>query len=167
MKKIGLMSDTHNYLDPQLYKVFAECDEIWHAGDIGNVEIAQELAAFKPFRAVFGNIDDKKVQSLYPEHLFLEMEDVAVLMIHIAGSLPRYNQKTKQLLAQYRPQVLICGHSHILKVQFDELNNCLYLNSGACGVEGWHKMKTVLRFELANGKLDKLELVELGERAKI
>ena len=167
MKKIGLMSDTHNYLDPQLYQTFAECDEIWHAGDIGNVEIAQQIAAFKPLRAVFGNIDDKKIQSLYPEHLYFEMEGVSVLMIHIAGSLPRYNQKTKQLLAQYRPQLLICGHSHILKVQFDELNNCLYINPGACGVEGWHKMKTVLRFELAGGKMDKLELVELGERAKM
>jgi uncharacterized protein len=167
MKKIGLMSDTHNYLDPQLYKTFAECDEIWHAGDIGNVEIAQQIAAFKPLRAVFGNIDDKQIQSLYPEHLYFEMEGVSVLMIHIAGSLPRYNQKTKQLLAEYRPQLLICGHSHILKVQFDELNNCLYINPGACGVEGWHKMKTVLRFELAGGKLDKLELVELGARAKI
>jgi len=167
MKKIGLMSDTHNYLDPQLYKTFAECDEIWHAGDIGNVEIAQQIAAFKPLRAVFGNIDDKQIQSLYPEHLYFEIEGVSVLMIHIAGSLPRYNQKTKQLLAEYRPQLLICGHSHILKVQFDELNNCLYINPGACGVEGWHKMKTVLRFELSGGKLDKLELVELGARAKI
>ena len=167
MKKIGLMSDTHSYLDPQIFEVFKDCDEIWHAGDIGTAELAQQIANFKPLKAVFGNIDNKAIQLLYPEHLYFELEEVGVLMIHIAGSLPRYNTKTKALIDLYRPHLLICGHSHILKVQPDHVNNCLYINSGACGVEGWHKVKTVLRFELAEGHLQNMEAVEMGERAKL
>jgi uncharacterized protein len=167
MKKIGLMSDTHGYLDEQLFDIFKNCDEIWHAGDIGNIEVADKLANFKPFRAVFGNIDDKKIQSVYPEHLFFELEGVSVLMIHIAGAVPRYNSKTKNLILKHQPHLLICGHSHILKVQPDNLHNCLYINSGACGIEGWHQVKTVLRFELENAKLQNMEAVEMGKRAKI
>jgi len=161
MKKIGLMSDTHSYLHPQVFKYFEQVDEIWHAGDIGNVALADQLEAFKPFRAVYGNIDGSDIRVRYPEQLFFEEEDVSVFMIHIGGYPGRYAPGVKELLLQKQPKLFICGHSHILKVMPDPKLQLLHINPGACGQQGWHKVKTLVRFELEAGHIRQLEVIEL------
>lgn len=165
--KIGLISDTHSYLDEKVFQCFAEVDEIWHAGDIGTLSLLEKLEAFKPTVAVYGNIDDSNIQPAAPENQFFEREGVKVLMTHIAGKPPRYNARVKKLIQQHQPHLLVCGHSHILKVQPDRENNLLFMNPGAAGIHGFHQMKTVLRFELKNGKPKNLEVVELGKRGAL
>lgn len=167
MKRIGLISDTHNYLDEQVFKYFEECDEIWHAGDIGNIALMDKLAAFKPVRAVYGNIDDHIVRKEYPEVLVFELEGVKIYMEHIVGAVGTYNKKTQKLLLQHQPKVLICGHSHLLVVKYIPNLDILHINPGAAGVHGWHKMRTILRFTLDQGKVKDMEVVELGERASL
>ncbi|GAA0542372.1 hypothetical protein LX66_2613 [Chitinophaga japonensis] len=161
MKKIGLMSDTHSYLHPQVFKYFEQVDEIWHAGDIGNVTLADELEAFRPFRAVYGNIDGADIRIRYPEQLFFEAEGVPVCMIHIGGYPGKYAPGVKELLLQKAPKLFICGHSHILKVMPDPKLQLLHINPGACGQQGWHKVKTLVRFELRAGNIQNLEVIEL------
>lgn len=164
MKKIGLLSDTHSFLDDAVFKHFAECDEIWHAGDFGNVEIVEKLSAFKPFRGVYGNIDDKTIQLLCPEHLRFECEGVDVWMTHIGGYPGRYSSLVKADITKNPPKLFICGHSHILKVQYDQKLGLLHLNPGAAGKHGWHKVRTLMRFDLNEGKIENLEVIELQSR---
>ena len=161
MKKIGLMSDTHSYLHPQVFKYFGQVDEIWHAGDIGNTSLADELEAFKPFRAVYGNIDGADLRVRYPLHLAFQLEEVSVFMTHIGGYPGKYAPGVRELLLKNTPKLFICGHSHILKVMPDPALHLLHMNPGACGQQGWHKVKTLLRFELNAGNISNLEVIEL------
>ena len=167
MTKIGLISDTHGFLDETVFKHFAACDEVWHAGDIGSVEIIEKLEAFKPTRIVFGNIDQKEIQWKVPEHQRFMLEGFDVWITHIGGYPPYYNPNVKKEFRLKTPDIFVCGHSHILRVMRDaKQNNMIYLNSGAAGKEGFHKMKTLLRFTLDNQKMINLEVVELGLRGK-
>ena len=164
--RIGLISDTHSYLDPKVYDYFDKVDEIWHAGDIGDHSVINSLAEFKPVKAVFGNIDDQAAQAKYPEKLVFEMEGVKVYMIHIGGTPPRYAKGVKADLKVEKPDLFICGHSHILKVMPDKALGLLYMNPGAAGRQGFHRMRTLLRFDLHNGKIENLEAIELGKRGQ-
>ncbi|PSL30001.1 metallophosphoesterase family protein [Chitinophaga ginsengisoli] len=161
MKKIGLMSDTHSYLHPDVFRYFDKVDEIWHAGDIGNTELADKLEAFKPFRAVYGNIDGADVRVRYPLNLHFELEHVKVYITHIGGYPGKYAPGVKDELLKNTPKLFICGHSHILKVMPDPALKLLHINPGACGIQGWHKVKTLLRFELSEGNISQLEVIEL------
>lgn len=168
MKRIGLISDTHAYLDDAVFQHFAACDEIWHAGDVGNVEILDRLEAFKPLRVVFGNIDGSAVRRHSVENLHFELEGFKIWMTHIGGAPPRYNPTVRPTLRAQTPDIFVCGHSHILRVLRDPaLNNMLYMNPGAAGKEGFHKMRTLLRFTLETGKIKDMEVVELGLRGAI
>lgn len=165
--KIGLISDTHSYLDPKVLEYFQSVDEIWHAGDIGEVSVTQQLEQLKPLRAVYGNIDDKNLQALYPEDLWFDCEGLRIWMTHIAGAPPNYNPRTKKILKEKSADVLICGHSHILKVIKDPKYNLLYINPGAAGNHGFHHIKTIMRFEILNKEIKNMEVIELGKRGKI
>lgn len=164
MKKIGLLSDTHSQLDDSVFQFLEPCDEVWHAGDIGNIAVADKLEAFRPFRAVHGNIDGQQVRLRYPELLRFDCEGVDVLMTHIGGYPGKYAPPMRELLRSHPPKLFICGHSHILKVMNDPALGLLHMNPGACGNEGWHKVKTLLRFDLNAGRIENLEVVELGKR---
>ncbi len=164
MKKIGLISDTHGYLDDSVFRYFDECDEIWHAGDFGTIEVADKLAAFKPLKGVYGNIDGKDIRLIYPEHLRFKCEEVDVWMTHIGGYPGRYNPKIKAEIYTNPPKIFICGHSHILKVIYDKKIGALHLNPGAAGKQGWHKMRSLLRFCISEEKIHTLEAIELGIR---
>lgn len=164
MKTIGLLADTHGYLDEAVFKYFEPCDEIWHAGDFGTLALADQLAAFKPLRGVYGNIDGQDVRQTYPEILRFRCEDVEVLMIHIGGYPGRYAPKVKALIRQPPAQLFISGHSHILKVMYDKNIGCLHMNPGAAGKSGWHKTKTLIRFSITGEKIHTLEVIELGSR---
>ena len=167
MKRIGLISDTHGYLDEAVFKHFDKCDEIWHAGDFGPVEIANKLAAFKPLKGVYGNIDGQDIRTLYPETLRFTCEEITVFMTHIGGYPPKYNAAVKKALMADPPQLFICGHSHILKVMFDESLKCLHMNPGAAGVQGWHKVRTLIRFVIDGNNMRDCEVIELGKRSSI
>ena len=165
MTKIGLISDTHGFIDPQVFNYFEDCDEIWHAGDIGSMETLKKLEEFKPTRAVYGNIDGHELRAALPLDLFFELEGIKVWMTHIGGYPPRYNKRIRQLLVEQEEQdVFVCGHSHILKVIRDHQLDMLCLNPGAAGNYGFHKVKTLLRFSAHQGKLKDMEVVELGRR---
>jgi uncharacterized protein len=166
--KIGLLSDTHGFLDPGIFDYFRECDEIWHGGDIGDMQVARSLEGFKPLKAVFGNIDDKDIQLRFPEDLWLEREGLIVLITHIAGAPPRYNPRIKKILKTRVPHILVCGHSHILRVTKDAAyGNMLYLNPGAAGNHGFHPLRTLLRFEIAAGEVKNMEAIDLGRRGAL
>ena len=164
MKQIGLISDTHNYLDEAVFKHFDKCDEIWHAGDFGSAEIADALKNFKPLKAVYGNIDGYDIRSIYPETARFNCEDVDVMMIHIGGYPPRYNPNVKKLFADCPPKLFISGHSHILKVMFDDKLQCLHMNPGAAGKQGWHKVRTLIRFTIDGNNVKDCEVIELGKK---
>ncbi|WP_069661306.1 metallophosphoesterase family protein [Arcticibacter eurypsychrophilus] len=164
MKRIGLLSDTHGYLDDAVFKHFDECDEIWHAGDFGNIELADQLAAFKPLRGVYGNIDGKDVRISYPEDLRFKCEEVDVWMTHIGGYPGKYDNRIRTELYNKPPKLFISGHSHILKVIFDKKIGTLHLNPGAAGKQGWHKVRSLLRFSISEEKIHTLEIIELGNR---
>ncbi len=166
MIRIGLLSDTHSFLDETIFSYFEACDEVWHAGDIGDVSVADRLEEFKPFRAVYGNIDDQKVRIRYPEDLRFECEGLPVWMTHIGGYPGRYSQRVRQQLQVNAPGLFICGHSHILKVIPDKRFNLLHINPGACGHHGFHLMRTVVRFSIDQGQVKDLEVVELGRRGR-
>lgn len=165
--KIGLLSDTHSYLDPKVFDYFAEVDEIWHGGDVGDVAVLDELAAFKPLRGVYGNIDDTTVRRRLPLNQSFVVAGLSVLITHIGGYPGRYTPRVRKLLDETKPGLYICGHSHILKVMMDKKRACLHMNPGACGKHGFHKMRTLLRFEVLNGRVDQLEVIELGLRGAI
>lgn len=164
MQRIGLISDTHSFLDEAVFNHFEQCDEIWHAGDFGNEEIAKKLQQKKKFRGVYGNIDGQEIKTVYPEQLVFMCEDVKVMIRHIGGTPPRYNPETKLALQQHRPQLFVCGHSHILKIMFDEKMQCLYMNPGAAGKHGWHKTRTLIRFVIDGKNMKDCEVIELGKR---
>lgn len=164
MLKIGLMSDTHSCLDPQLFDLFAPCDEIWHAGDFGNMAVVEQLRGFRPLRGVYGNIDGADIRAQFAENEVFTCEGLKVCMTHIGGSATRYPARVRLLLQAHSPHVFICGHSHLLLIQPQVGFNCLHINSGACGNEGWHKEKTALRFDIADGKIKNMELLKLGLR---
>jgi len=166
--KIGLLSDTHSYLDPKILSYFNECDEIWHAGDIGDRMVADELEKLKPLRAVYGNIDDKEMQVRFPDDLWFTCEGLTIWMTHIGGAPPNYNPRVKKILKAKLPDIFICGHSHILRVKKDPAyKNMLYINPGAAGNHGFHPIKTLLRFEIVDKEIRKMEVVELGKRGAI
>ncbi len=164
--KIGLISDTHGWIHPSLYEHFAKCDEIWHAGDIGNIKTADLLSSFRPVRAVYGNIDDPKVRSLYPEMLKFTIEGMKIWMIHIGGTPGNYSPKIKSEIYLDPPDIFICGHSHIAKVMYDKQARLLYINPGAAGYSGFHKYMTAIRFEISENKIHDLELIEMGLRGR-
>jgi putative phosphoesterase len=167
MTQIGLLSDTHGWLDPQVFTYFAGCDEIWHAGDFGSHELADQLEAFKPLRGVYGNIDDGNMHRRFPEQLSFTCENLKVCMQHIGGYPGRYAPRVKPWLQQEKPGLFISGHSHILKVQMDTSLQCLHINPGAAGKHGWHTMRTMVRFTVDCGKIKDLEVIELGKRGKL
>lgn len=164
MTRIGLISDTHGYLDDAVFKHFENCDEIWHAGDFGDIELADKLAAFKPLKGVYGNIDGKDIRQVYPEHLRFMCEKVDVWMTHIGGYPDRYAPNVKSEIYTEPPGLFISGHSHILKVIFDKKINCLHINPGAAGKQGWHKVRTLVRFSVNGNKIEALEVIELNGR---
>lgn len=165
MKKILLISDTHNYLEPKLIKHIHEADEVWHAGDIGTIQICEEIEKLKPLKAVWGNIDGADLRVTYPEHLFFDCESAKVFITHIGGYPNKYPERIKQLLIEHKPKLFICGHSHILKVMFDKQLDLLHINPGAAGVHGFHQVKTAVRFEIDNTEIKNLAVIELGKRA--
>jgi len=166
MTRIGLISDTHGFLDEAVFTHFENCGEIWHAGDFGSIDLATKLAdqSGKPVRGVYGNIDGNDIRSHFPEQLVFECEQVKVMMRHIGGSPPRYNPETRKELAIHQPQLFISGHSHILKVMYDPAILCLHMNPGAAGKHGWHKMRTLLRFVIDGKEMKDCEVIELGKR---
>lgn len=168
MKKIGLLSDTHSFLDERIFQYFAECDEVWHAGDFGSMAVIDRLRAFKPLRGVYGNIDNAQIQAEMPLDLRFECESVPVFMTHIGGYPGRYNPRVRKILTENPPRngLFICGHSHILKAIPDRQLGFLHLNPGACGNEGWHQVKTLMRFVLDKGAIRELEVIELGSRGR-
>ena len=164
MKNIGLISDTHGYFDENIWNYFADCDEVWHAGDFGNAAIANALKEKKTIRGVFGNIDGIDIRTEYPEQLVFLCEEVKVMIRHIGGAPPRYNPDTMKQLLLHRPQLFISGHSHILKVMYDEKLDCLHMNPGAAGKQGWHKTRTIIRFKIDGKNMKDCEVIELGGR---
>lgn len=159
--RIGLLSDTHGFLDPAVFDHFQACDEIWHAGDFGNVLLADELAAFKPLKGVFGNIDGKDVRAAYPETAVFHCEELKVVMKHIGGYPGRYVPGVRAILEAERPGLFISGHSHILKVMHDQKLGLLHINPGAAGKEGFHKVRTITRFSVTDARIHDLEVIEL------
>ncbi len=161
MVRIGLISDTHGFLDDRVFEHFKDCNEIWHAGDFGTIEVADKLAAFKPLRGVYGNIDGKEIRQTFRENLRFTIEGMDVWITHIGGYPDKYSPAVKREIYLHPPQLFICGHSHILKVIFDKKINCLHLNPGAAGIQGWHKVQTLMRFAIDDGKVRDLEVIEL------
>ncbi len=165
MKKILLLSDTHSFIDDQILKYVNQADEVWHAGDIGNLNVTDTLKKHKPLRAVYGNIDDKDARAEFKEDEIFELEQMRVFITHIGGYPGKYKPRVRDIIAMRKPSIFICGHSHILKVQYDEKYNVLHLNPGAAGKHGFHKVRTMLRFELDSGNIKNLEIIELAKRS--
>ncbi|KOH45124.1 metallophosphoesterase family protein [Sunxiuqinia dokdonensis] len=166
MKRIGLLSDTHGTLSERIIRFFKEVDEIWHAGDIGTEEVADKLLSLKPLRAVYGNIDGHVLRRMYPENVRFFCEEVDVLMTHIGGYPGRYDPRIKKMIYSSPPQLFISGHSHILKIIHDKKINCLHINPGAAGNNGFHHVCTAVRFKIDGGNIKDLEVLEF-ERAKL
>lgn len=164
MQTIGLLSDTHGWWDEKYATYFASCDEIWHAGDIGSADVALRLSAIRPLRAVCGNIDGYPVRQMYPKTLHFTIEDVSVMMTHIGGYPGRYEPAIRAELYETKPQLFVCGHSHILKVMFDKRLNCLCLNPGAAGKSGFHTVRTLMRFVIDEADIRDMEIIELAKR---
>lgn len=161
LKRIGLLSDTHAYWDDKYLEYFAECDEIWHAGDIGSTALADRLAAFRPLRAVVGNCDGGDLRLMFPQVLRWSCEGADVLMTHIGGYPGRYDRSIARQLYERPPKLFICGHSHILKVKYDRTLGLLHINPGAAGLQGWHQVRTLVRFTIDNGAFRDLEVIEI------
>ncbi len=164
MQTIGLLSDTHGWWDEKYATYFVSCDEIWHAGDIGSADVALRLSAICPLRAVCGNIDGYPVRQMYPKTLHFTIEDVSVMMTHIGGYPGRYEPAIRAELYETKPQLFVCGHSHILKVMFDKRLNCLCLNPGAAGKSGFHTVRTLMRFVIDGADIRDMEIIELAKR---
>lgn len=167
MTRIGLISDTHGYLDESVFKHVENCDEIWHGGDFGDIELANRLSSFKPLKGVYGNIDATDISSIYPENLFFQCEEIKVFMTHIGGYPPKYNARVKPLIQEYKPQLFISGHSHILKVMYDDKLQCLHMNPGAAGNQGWHKLRTIITFVIDGNNMKDCKVIELGGRVRV
>lgn len=164
MKRIGLLSDSHGYFDDRIAKYLDVCDEIWHAGDIGNIETADQYQKIKPFKAVYGNIDGQDVRIVHPQHQRFLCEDVDVWITHIGGYPGKYAMEVKPDIYNKPPKLFICGHSHLLKVINDKKLSLLHINPGAVGIYGIHKVRTLIRFTINGAAIKDLEVVELGNR---
>ena len=168
MTRIGLMSDTHGYLDPQLKSVFSACDQIWHAGDFGNISVFDDLTKWNiPLKAVHGNIDDHETRSCMSDQLTWQVEGRKIWMTHIGGYPGHYSSTIKQLLKDIKPDIFVCGHSHILKIMYDHALGFLHLNPGSCGKEGFHKVRTAITFSIEGTAIKEMAVVELGTRGSI
>ena len=161
MKKILLLSDTHGYIDGHIMKYVNESDEVWHAGDIGSIEVKDTISNCKPLRAVYGNIDAMELRLNFPKDLVFTCEGVRVFMTHIGGRPSRYARGINQQLRSIQPKIFICGHTHILKIEYDTKNQVLFINPGAMGKQGFHKVRTMVRFELHNGDVKNMEVIEV------
>lgn len=161
MTRIGLLSDTHGYWDERYAGYFGECDEIWHAGDIGSMELAVRLQGICPLRAVYGNIDGGDLRKIYSDRLSWQCEDARILMTHIGGYPGKYDSRIRAQLMAAPPDLFISGHSHILKVQYDQTLECLHINPGAAGLQGWQTVRTLVRFSVDGRKFRDLEVIEL------
>ena len=166
MKRIGLISDTHGYLDENVFRHFKDCNEIWHAGDFGNIELLNQLRIQSglPVRGVYGNIDGQDIRSEFPEQLLFNCEDVKVFMKHIGGYPGRYAPGIKDMIIKEKPMLFISGHSHILKVMYDDKLHCLHINPGAAGKQGWQKVRTIIRFVIDGKEIKNCEVIELGKK---
>jgi len=164
MKKILLLSDTHSYMDGTILKYVKLADEVWHAGDIGDLKVTDAIKKEKPLRAVYGNIDNGEARLEFPLHNRFDCEGLDVWITHIGGYPGKYSPAIRSEITANPPGVFICGHSHILKVQFDQKLNLLHMNPGAAGISGFHQVRTMLRFEVDAGKVQNLEVIELGKR---
>jgi len=164
MKKILLLSDTHSYIDDQILKFVKQADEVWHAGDIGTLDVMDTIQKIKPVRAVYGNIDDAQIRSEFPLNNKFTIENVSVWITHIGGYPNRYDVKIREEISKNPPKLFISGHSHILKVMFDKKLNLLHMNPGASGKHGFHQVRTMLRFEINDDKISNLEIIELEKR---
>lgn len=160
------MSDTHGYIDEAILKYVRQADEVWHAGDIGNLNVTDELARLTTLRAVYGNIDGAETRLQFPEEQVFDSEGVKVYMIHIGGYPGKYRAEVRKRIQEIEPQIYICGHSHILKVQYDAVLKTLYLNPGAAGISGFHQVRTMLRFEIDQGKIQNMEVIEWPKTKK-
>ena len=166
MTRIGLISDTHGYLDENIFDHFNNCDEVWHGGDFGEGGLAKRIKEKKNLKGVYGNIDGYDIRTEFPEQLVFMCEDVKVMIRHIGGYPPKYNPETKRELLIHQPQLFVAGHSHILKVMYDDKLQCLHMNPGAAGKHGWHKIRTIIRFAIDGKNIRDCEVIELGERGK-
>lgn len=164
MKKILLLSDTHSFIDEKILKYVRLADEVWHAGDIGDLTVTDEIKKIKPLRAVYGNIDNDKARMEFPLNNRFFCEEVEVLITHIGGYPGKYNQAIREELRNNPPKLFICGHSHILKVQFDKTFNLLHMNPGAAGIHGFHQVRTMLRFEIDGEQIKALEIIEMEKK---
>ena len=164
MTKIGLLSDTHTYFGSEMREFLEPVDQIWHAGDIGSAQLLVDLRQFRPTVAVYGNIDDSQVRMLVPEFQIFTVENVKIVMTHIGGYPGRYEPKVRPLLLAEKPQIFVCGHSHILKVMYDKQLQCLHLNPGASGIFGFHNVRTMLRFTIDGAEIKDLEVWEVPKR---
>ena len=164
MKKIALISDTHGLVKDDVIEHIRDCDEIWHAGDFGGIKVVEQLEAIGDLRAVYGNIDDNLVRKACPLDLLFECEGVKVFMTHIGGYPGRYYRRVRELLDSYKPDLYICGHSHICKIMKDEKRSLIHINPGACGVRGFHKIRTIVLFDCENSRIKNVRIVELGPR---
>ena len=160
MKRIGLLSDTHGFLHPEIPRIFSSCDEIWHAGDFGSLKVAEELNSIKPLRGVHGNIDGQEIRRIYPRFLRFRCEDADILVTHIGGYPDRYTPEVRPIIESGPPDVFISGHSHILKVMPDQRNQLLHINPGAAGKSGFHRVITMVRFSIDSKQIKDLEVVE-------
>lgn len=167
MSKIGVLSDTHGSLPASYKEFFADCDEIWHAGDAGDISVLNQLADFKPLKAVYGNIDNQQTRLHTSSHLLFKKEGLKVLLKHIAGRPGSYTPETREQIKTLQPDILVCGHSHILLVKYDEQNSLLHINPGAAGNSGFHQMITMLRFEISGRSISNLEIWEKPRRSAI
>lgn len=165
--RIGLISDTHSFIDEQIIKHLKDCDEIWHAGDVGQISVIEQLKELGTLRGVYGNIDGQDIRQEFPEHQVFELESKKIWMTHIGAYPPRYNPTIRKQLEVIKPHIFICGHSHILKVIPDKKLNLLHINPGAAGHHGFHKVRTLLRFSIDEGNIHSMEAVDLGKRGKI
>tara|TARA_B100001248_G_C27123428_1_gene336840 strand:+ start:72 stop:563 length:492 start_codon:yes stop_codon:yes gene_type:complete len=161
MKKILLLSDTHGHIDEHIMKYVKESDEVWHAGDIGTTQVTDTISNLKPLRAVFGNIDNHELRLSFPEELLFECEDMNIYMTHIGGRPGRYSKRVSEKIKSLKPKIFICGHSHILKIQFDKVNQLLFINPGAIGKHGFHKVRTMVRFVIDKSEIKNMQVIEV------
>ena len=167
MKKVLVISDTHSYIDDRIIKYASEADYVIHAGDVGSFDVIQKLNSVSKLLFVYGNIDGNEIRSESNKFEFFKINDLKILLTHISGKTPKYNKETLIKITEHNPDLLIAGHSHILKIQYDKINKLIFLNPGAAGRHGFHLKRTMLRFEIKLNKIENLEIIELGSRSDL
>lgn len=163
--KVGLLSDTHGFLDEKIFAYFSECEEIWHAGDFGSTKVASDLSAYRKLRAVYGNIDDQEIKNMFAEECIFNLHGIKVYMTHIGGYPPRYTLAIRKKLDDIKPDLFICGHSHIIRIIKDTKRDLLHINPGAAGRQGFHKVRSIVIFKIRSERIEELQVIELGARA--